>query len=143
MVFDAATQQWTTCKQFVGNGQHALVEYHPAHDATLIVGGNTTDSVAQVIDQGGARTPAPPYPSTAKMKGAGWIVPHKSGMWLVRSDDGVVYGWAPGMAAWRAICAAPDQGCGYPTAAYDAERDAVLIIHTKGLAVWRCPEIVP
>lgn len=51
--------------------------------------------------------------------------------------------WAywPDRNEWQLLGEAPDAALTYSTAAYDAERDAVILASTSGLHVWKCPAL--
>lgn len=147
MEYDPATNTWPTVVSRVGNGQHALVEFHPMHGKSLIVGGNDSLQVAQLVDPGGVRRRVADFPSRVSMSGGSWLVPHRSGAWLVRDapDMGTPRLWAywPTGDQWQDLGVAPDFDLVNSTAAYDAMADAVILAHSRGTSVWKCAAISP
>lgn len=145
MEYDPVTNTWPTVVSSIGNGQHALAEFHAMHGNTLIVGGNNTYAVAQLLAPGGTKRRVADFPSRTSMSGGSWIVPHRSGAWLVRDapETGTphLFAYWPALDRWQDLGESPDKGLDNPTVAYDETADAIIIAHGRGTSVWKCVPI--
>lgn len=164
LAYDPITRTWPTARIWCNHGAHALVEYHPQHDACLVVGGNVVDlrdengervlnpngtrvrtspRRASLITAGGVVTQVADIPEVVSMSAGSWIVPHPAGCWVVRShiSSTVANLWAywPGTDTWQALGPSPDRLLKYPTAA--VVDDCVLIAHTTGVSAYRMPAL--
>ncbi len=145
MEFDPVNNTWPTVVSNIGNGEHALAEFHAMHGTTLIVGGNNTQGVAQLVSPGGTKRRVVDFPSRTSMSGGSWSIPHRSGAWLVRDapETGTphLFAYWPALDRWQDLGESPDMGLVNPTVAYDAQADAVIIAHSRGTSVWKCVPI--
>lgn len=147
-VWRRSTNTWDIFVSAVGHDQHALVEYHPNHDRTLIVGGSDTAQRASLVTNGGSVTRVTDVPDSIAMSSGSWIVSHPAGCWLVTTFGGTRKLWAVWPNAdrtnvtWQDLGVAPDAALTYPTAAWDADRGLVYIVATTGLYAYRPPELV-
>lgn len=150
LVYNPDTNTWTNPANMLGNGMHALVEYSPQANRTLIVGGSGTSTRAMLVTNTGVTTLVTSCPQTISMSAGSWIVAHPSGCWLVRayadSNASRVYAVWPNAektdVEWQDLGVAPDATLQYSTAAVDHDRNLIYIVATTGIYAWMPPVLV-
>lgn len=144
LIYDPGTDSWANPANTLGNGQHALLEYSPAAERCLLVGGSGTPRKAQLVNPtNGAVTPVTDCPVDVTMAAPDcWIFYHPSGKWIVRSASSL-YACTPNEAltdvTWTSLGTSPDSTHTYPTAIADYDRGIAYIVTTTGLYAYKFP----
>lgn len=147
--YDPGTNAWSLLASSIGNGAHALMEYNPAADRFLIVGGTGTSSRATLVTPAGAKVQVTDAPQPSSMASGSWIAYHPAGCWLFKgwpeTGDQHLYACWPNAAktdvVWQDLGVAPDNGLTYSTAAVDYDRGMIYIVSTTGLHAYKLPEV--
>lgn len=147
--YDPGTNSWSMLASSIGNGAHALMEYNPAADRFLIVGGSGTSSRATLVTPAGAKIRVTDAPQPSSMSSGSWIAYHPAGCWLFKgwpeTGDQRLYAVWPNAAKtdviWQDLGVAPDNGLTYSTAAVDYDRNMIYIVSTTGLHAYKMPEV--
>lgn len=151
-IYNPGTNTWTNPFNGLGNGQHAILRYHPTHARHLLIGGSETLRRAMLVTSAGVATLVTDCPADVTMGNAAssYAIAHPAGCWLVRANTGTEHriyaAWPnPGLTdvTWQDLGTAPDNGLADPTAAPGYSEDIILITAASGLYAWRLPTLGP
>lgn len=140
LMFDPQAWDWAFHVSGLPCGQHALIEYHPAHGKLLMVGGTNTGNTAALVDEFGSAQLVSPCPASVRMTNS-WIARHPAGAWLVRNNPAGLFAYWPTEDRWDNLGPVPDAALSYPTVAQDEARGVLYITHLTGLHVYKLPTL--
>jgi hypothetical protein len=141
MLYSPDENAWPYVRSNLLNGQHAVCAHHPVLDRVLMLGGSNTPLLAALVDNTGAATRVADLPAKCEMSVCGWIMPHTSGAFVVRTTEPEnLYVYWPQHDRWDLLGPAPDAALNNPTVAHYRD-DIWLNAVRQGLYAYRLPEV--